>query len=195
MFLVGVLLFAASYVSMAQQFSLGDSIKIRFVPISNEISYPSDLIVKIFLSNIAKSPIKVYSSISEGYIQDRFCNAYVEMQKRKNGKYSEYIMHSYSTHSSYKLDDSLAHYDLPKKSLDVYGVDTLNLDLLSLAGHFQEGYYKFRIRLRVQTIPNYTRVSDTTGSTYPAEDELKYVTSKWIYFHISKPVAKPITPQ
>lgn len=83
--------------------------------------------------------------------------------------------------------DFLRHYDLPKTQLLPHQRDTLHFNLLRKGITLDTGYYRMKIRLRVQTIEDTSAYRhDPTGASVPPEDQIKYITSDWIYFKVRK---------
>src|SRR5580658_5058613 len=92
--LLAILLFQL-YSLSGQEYSLGDSVNIRFFNFHREVRDSNDLTLRISFTNISKRPIKVYKELIEGYGHDRFGNVDITMQKKNDGKYSYHPLHSY----------------------------------------------------------------------------------------------------
>jgi hypothetical protein len=189
--LLAILLFQL-YSLSGQEYSLGDSVNIRFFNFHREVRDSNDLTLRISFTNISKRPIKVYKELIEGYGHDRFGNVDITMQKKNDGKYSYHPLHSYGVNMSYETDSTLRHFDPTKEDLATKATDTLEINLIALANGFRRGYYRFKINLRVATILNNAEYHyDPLRSVFPPPDTLKYIPSRWIYFHVSKQILKP----
>ncbi len=88
------------------------------------------------------------------------------------------------------MEDSLRHYDLPKKRLSPFSSDTLRINLLDVAQGFYPGRYKFRAHLRINTIRDNKVYNDEKNETAPPEDKIEYYNSRWSYFVVKKYISK-----
>jgi hypothetical protein len=169
--------------ALGQKIMLGDSVEICFQKMDSIIFDSSQIRVSITFRNISKRPILVYESLQQGYLKDRFQNINIELEKQSQDKYLYKATMFYEISDKYEFSDSFRHYDLPKIQLSPFKTDTLWYHLMHLGTYFDSGNYRIKINLRVQTIPDTTEYHfDSTGATAPPVDEIKYVSSNWIYF-------------
>jgi hypothetical protein len=165
----------------------GDSLKILFLPMDELISDSSHLHCSIMYENISKRPVFVYKRLSNGYMNDRFCNVNVVVEREDGGKYVDQQTMFYNRNPKLLYADSLRHYDLPKISLVPLAKDTLILDFYKLGLGFEKGNYRIKINLRIRTIQDITEYhDDPTGATAPPDDKIQYTSSGWIYFKVLK---------
>jgi hypothetical protein len=170
-----------------QERVVGDSLLISFVSMNKNIADSNNLFLKIAYKNVSKKPIFVYCKLLDGYIGDRFCNVSLDLERLEEGKYVYRSTGTYHNDPNLEFADSLRHYDLPKVIAAPYEKDTLTMNLKQLGLGFERGSYRAKISLRVQTVINTATYSrDSTGLTAPPEDALKYITSDWIYFNVTK---------
>jgi hypothetical protein len=73
--------------STCQKIVLGDSAEVSFGKMDRTILDSDKLCVDIVYTNKSKRTIRVYSELSEGYLNDRFCNLNVSLEKLERGKY------------------------------------------------------------------------------------------------------------
>jgi hypothetical protein len=178
-----------SFELFGQEHVIGDSVLISFVRMDKNISDSNSLFLKIAFRNISKRSISIYGKLQEGIINDRFCNVSVELEKLIAGSYVHQPTWTYHHNPDLEFADSLRHYDLPKMEVLPSGKDTLTVNLKHLGLGFEPGSYRVKISLRIQTILNTTPYSsDPRGETAPPEDTLKYLTSNWIYFMVTKKI-------
>lgn len=169
------------------QFKEGDSLKILFLPMDELIGDSIHLHSSIMYENISRRPIVVYRKLSNGYLNDRFCNVNVVVEREEAGKYLDQQTMFYDRSPQLLYADSLRHFDLPKFPLAPLTKDTLILNFYQLGLDFDKGNYRIKINLRIRTIQDTTEYRhDPTGATVPPEDKLQYITSDWIYFKVSK---------
>jgi hypothetical protein len=146
----------------------------------------NDLTLRVVYKNNTNSFVEVYTVLREGDKGDRFYNIYIEFEKQKGNKFTSFPVRFYQNPLLYRMDDSLRHYDLPKKSLAPYSSDTLGLNLLNIAGSFFQGKYRFKAQLRVKTIKDDSFYDKKNVDILPPQDKIEYIDSKWIYFTVQK---------
>jgi hypothetical protein len=188
--LISILLFFLAIIANAQR--KADSMTVRFVFSEKTLMDSTDFILDVIYKNLNKKEIEIYKYVEEGYLQDRFFNINIEMERQKDIKFSRYPIRYYKNPLLAGVKDSLRHYDLPKKRLNSFSSDTLHLNLLSIANVFDSGYYRFRANLRVRTILDKTPYTDPKLEKPPPEDKIEYITSKWFYFRITKNIRRRI---
>lgn len=168
--------------------SKNDSLKISLFFPKVEVAGSKDFYLNVVYQNKTKSSVEIYEYLSEGNMGDRFDNIFIEMQRLQGGEFKDYTMRYYQNPLLSRMDDSLRHYDLPKKKLPALSSDTLSLNILNIAGSFTADKYRFKAHLRVKTIKNDTPYNDPNLETSPPEDQIEYVESKWIYFTVKKDI-------
>ena len=118
----------------------------------------------------------------------RFFNISIEAEKWKGKKYIPNHLRFYQNPLLYRMEDSLRHFDLPKKKLPPFASDTLQLKILDIAKGFLPGKYRFKAFLRVQTIRDEREYNDKNFETAPPMDKIVYVNSSWFYFVIKQEI-------
>jgi hypothetical protein len=177
----------ASLIGLAQ--GKPDSLQIRFLFQSKTVSDSADLTVSVVYKNLTNHSVDVYSYLEEGDRGDRFFNFNVEMEKFDQKQFIYYPMRFYSNPLLYRMEDSLRHYDLPKKKLLSFASDTLSINLLTIGRMLPPGRYRFRAHLRVKTLPDTRAYNDPNFETPPPSDEIIYVASKWFIFTVNREIS------
>jgi len=189
--LLAISLLFFALISKGQIVKVGDSLEIAICQLDKVIHDSDQLNLKIVYRNISKRPVRVYKELKEGYFNDKFYNINIIVEKEAHGQYLGIATPYYDPDSRLVFADSLRHYDLPKSKLLPAKNDTLIYNLYHLREGFDAGNYRIRINLRYQTIRDDTpHQYDSTGASVPPEDEIKYITSDWIYFRVTRRVYK-----
>jgi hypothetical protein len=179
-----------SIACLSQEKRTPDSLKVTFLFTQSNVLDSNGLILQVAYRNNTKNAIGIYQYLQEGDIGDRFYNIYIEMQKRKDGKFSRHAMRYYQNALQYSMEDSIRHYDLPKKELLPYSSDTIKLNLLNVTKDFLAGAYRFKAHLRVKTIKDESVYNDKNFETAPPVDKIEYISSQWLYFNVKKVISK-----
>lgn len=138
---------------------------------------------------------KIYEYLSEGNLNDIFCNIYLDIQKYDSGTFKSKTVRHYQNIFWNVLVDSIRHYDIPKKNLGPYESDTLQINLLDVARGFEAGHYRCKAFLRVGSIRNNEPYDDPLfEKPLPEEDKIIYCTSRWIEFTVIGYQMKPLNP-
>ena len=167
-----------------------DTVGIKFLFPFVKVLDSSQLTLQVIYKNNTNKSVNMYKDLEEGDKGDRFFNIAIEMEKLVQKKYTPHSMRNYTNPFLFSMEDSLRHYDLPKKELLPYTSDTLKLDLLKVANSFMPGKYRFRANLRVKTIKDERVYNDVNGETEPPEDKIEYTVSRWYYFTIPKYISR-----
>lgn len=171
----------------SQSLILGDSLRISFQPIEQYVAKSDQMMSRIGYENICSRPIHVYKQLSSGYLNDKFSNINVIVEKEASGKYVNEPTAFYDRNPMLLFADSLRHFDLPKMILHPHDKDTLELNLLRLGVDYVTGNYRIKLSLRVGTVqdtPAYR--NDPSGATAPPMDTIEYIASDWLYFKVLK---------
>ena len=174
-----------------QDKTVGDSLRVSFLKLDRHLVDSHSFLIKIAYENITNRDILIYKELSEGYLDDRFHNINIEMQKLVKGKYVNDILRFQENGNEYSLVDSIRHYDLVKIRYTPHSIDTLTLDLFDIGAGFEKGKYRFRSHVRIETIRDNREYIDETLSLPPPRDTIRYITSDWIYFTVPKDIYKP----
>jgi hypothetical protein len=177
-----LVLFLTSISSRGQTVVLGDSLKVSFIDPDKAISDSNRLYTGVVLENIAKRPIEVYKELIEGYLNDRFCNAHLSVEKQMDGKF---VPQPLALYKSSPEEEAIRHFDPPKTLLSPGDRDTLKLFMGHLGLIFTSGKYRVKFSLRSETILNRSEYQfDPTGASVPPLDKIKYIASDWKYFRV-----------
>jgi hypothetical protein len=182
-----VLLYTLIYTSCVSQ-NAHDSLQIVFYFPFKNVADSADLTLQVIYKNSSNRSFDVYEDLDEGNRGDRFFNINIEMEKRQGKKFVYYPTRFYTNPMLSHVNDSLRHYDLPKKKLLPLSSDTLMLNLLDIVKSLEPGEYRFKAYLRVKTIENRTPYNDPEFITPPPFDEIIYFPSKWFVFNVVKPI-------
>jgi len=184
------LLQVTTLVSLAQNKKAVDSVSITFLFPYTKVVDSSQLTLQVVYKNNTDRSVDVYKDLEEGDRGDWFFNSTIEAQKLIQKKYRPRVLRTYISPFLFSIEDSLRHYDVPKKKLLPYASDTLKLDLLKVASSFMPGKYRFRAYLRVKTIRDDRVYNDKNGETEPPEDTIVYTVSQWFYFIVPKYISR-----
>ncbi len=163
-----------------------DSVSLQFLFPQSMVVDSNDLILSIVYRNNTDLFVEVYKTLKEGDKGDRFYNIYIEIEKLAGKKFTSFPVRYYQNPLLYRMEDSLRHYDLPKKNLAPYSTDTLDLNILNIAGSFYPGKYRFKAHLRVKTIKDDSFYDSENTGKFPPLDKIEYVDSEWLYFTVKK---------
>ncbi|MFT3824164.1 MAG: hypothetical protein QM731_09600 [Chitinophagaceae bacterium] len=184
------LLFVSWFNGLAQV-GEGDSVTISFRFTKSAVVDSNGLILKVIYHNNNNHAVDIYNAFTDGDLGDRFANISIKTEKLKGEKYvRDRVVYYCSSPFSYSDEDSLRHYDLPKRKLAAYATDTIPFNLLSVGGSFVPGKYRFKVHVRVKTIRNNTPYKVNDGSRLPPEDDIKYLASGWLYLTVKKYIPK-----
>lgn len=169
-----------------------DSVGISFLFPHVKVLDSTQLKLLVIYKNNTNKSVEIYKNLAEGDKGDRFFNITIEMEKLGLKKYAPHPIRFYTNALTFRMEDSLRHYDLPKQKLLPYASDTLTLDLLKVANSFLSGKYRFRAYLRVKTIRDERAYNDVNGETEPPMDEIEYTVSKWFYFTVPNDIQRQL---
>lgn len=182
-----LLLLTITFTGFGQTSKPIDSLSIKFVFPFTQIYDSSQLTLKVGYKNNINRDVSIYKQLIEGGTGNVFTNFRIDLEKLEEGKYRHQFT-GCNMGRGFLWEDSLRHYDPPKKKLAPYSSDTLELNILTIVGGFQPGKYRFRAHVRTKTIRDDRVYTDSTFSTLPPEDEIVYTSSQWIYFTIKKEI-------
>ena len=189
-----LLLLTITFTGFGQNSKPIDSLSIKFLFPFSQVYDSSQLTLKVRYKNNTTRDVSIYKELIEGGRGNLFTNILIEMEKEGKGKYKHHWL-GCSAGRGFEWEDSLRHYDPPKKKLAPYSSDTLELNILTVAGSFLPGKYRFRAYVRVKTIRDDREYNDPNFETEPPQDKIEYVSSQWFYLTIKKEIYIRMSPR
>ena len=177
-----------------QTILLGDTLKVSFLKLPPVISDSSQLDVKVVYQNIDNKAVFVYQELNRGYLQDRFANFEVDVERQSADSFIYVSTYSYRISDEFEFNPNYRHYDVSKHALPPHDRDTLTFNLIrDLLAYMDTGMYRIKLNLRVKTIQDTTTyIPDSTGATAFPLDQIEYIKSEWQYFRVVKRLQRPI---